>query len=119
MDAQIRQASHDAVLRRVSFHLSVLILPCSEIKKLRAVFDTLDIDGSGAIGVEELVDPFIALGLADTVMQVQAMVDKVDDDGSGEIEFKEFKKIVKGDGVNDSHISNFFRDLFNGKFGDK
>lgn len=47
------------------------------------------------------------------------MVDKVDDDGSGEIEFKEFKKIVKGDGDSNGPIMNFFRDLFNGKFGDR
>jgi len=38
-----------------------------ELVKLKAVFDTLDTDGSGAIGVEELVDPFLALGIADSL----------------------------------------------------
>jgi centrin-2 len=85
------------------------------------VFDTLDTDGSGAIGVEELVDPFLALGIADSLQHVQAMVDRVDDDGSGEIEFKEFLRIVKGDenDPNSKRIMSFFKDMFTGKFGDK
>jgi Ca2+-binding EF-hand superfamily protein len=72
-------------------------LLCSELKKLKAVFDTLDTDGSGSIGIQELADPFLALGIADNVLEVQTMIDRVDEDGSGEIEFKEFLRIVKGD----------------------
>ena len=37
---------------------------------LRKYFLSLDNDGSGSIGVEELVDPLIALGLADSMEQV-------------------------------------------------
>jgi len=33
--------------------------------KLRACFNSLDDDGSGSIGVDELEDPLIALGLVD------------------------------------------------------
>ena len=36
-----------------------------ELKKLRECFESLDADGSAAIGVEELEDPLIALGLVD------------------------------------------------------
>lgn len=82
------------------------------------MFETLDADGSGSIGVEELVEPFLGLGIADSIYQVQDMVDKVDDDGSGEIEFNEFLRIVKGDGE-DSKITLFFKDLCNGKFGER
>jgi len=49
------------------------------------------------------------------------MVEKVDDDGSGQIEFPEFLKIIKGD-ENDAttkKITIFFKDLCNGKFGDR
>ena len=49
------------------------------------------------------------------------MVMKVDDDGSGQIEFPEFLKIIKGD-ENDmatKKITIFFKDLCNGKFGDR
>ncbi len=35
-----------------------------EILVLRKYFKSLDSDGSGSIGVEELEDPLIALGLA-------------------------------------------------------
>lgn len=36
-----------------------------ELKQLRQYFDSLDEDGSGAIGVDELEDPLIALGLVE------------------------------------------------------
>ena len=36
-----------------------------ELKMLRECFDSLDDDGSQSIGVEELEDPLIALGLVD------------------------------------------------------
>ena len=55
----------------------------SELRKLKDVFMTLDEDGSGSIGVEELQDPLIGLGFAENVYQVMDMIEKVDDDGSG------------------------------------
>jgi centrin-2 len=67
VDEEAGQTPHDGILRRVSYIRPLTDPFCSELKKLKAVFDTLDIDGSGAIGVEELFDPFIALGLADTI----------------------------------------------------
>ena len=36
-----------------------------ELRKLRDCFNSLDSDGSASIGVEELEDPLIALGLVD------------------------------------------------------
>lgn len=41
-----------------------------EKKQLRAYFNSLDDDGSGSIGVDELEDPLIALGLVDNRQQV-------------------------------------------------
>ena len=61
---------------------------------MRQVFSRLDYDGGGSIGVEELTEPLIGLGLADTVEQIHKMVMAVDDDGSGAIEFPEFLKII-------------------------
>ena len=49
---------------------------------LRNYFDSLDDDESGQIGVDELEDPLIALGLVDNRQQVQRIVSAVDDDGS-------------------------------------
>jgi hypothetical protein len=37
------------------------------LKKLKECFIALDADGSGAIGVDELVDPLIGLGFADNI----------------------------------------------------
>ena len=38
----------------------------ADLKKLRGYFSELEDDGSGAIGVDELEDPLIALGLVDS-----------------------------------------------------
>ena len=67
-----------------------------ELKQLRGYFNSLDEDGSGSIGVEELEDPLIALGLVENRQQVQQIVKLVDEDGSEMIEFGEFLSIIKG-----------------------
>ena len=48
----------------------------------------------GMIDVEELEDPLIALGLAQSHEEVENLVKAVDDDKSGHIEFKEFLSIM-------------------------
>lgn len=91
------------------------------MKKLKDIFMTLDTDGSGSIGAEELMDPLIGLGFAENIHQVVEMIDKVDDDKSGQIEFPEFLKIIKGNENDEStkKITIFFKDLCQGKFGKK
>ena len=42
----------------------------SEIRKLKDCFSSLDDDGSGAIGTEELLEPLIGLGFADKIEEV-------------------------------------------------
>jgi Ca2+-binding EF-hand superfamily protein len=89
-----------------------------ERSKLKQYFKSLDEDGSGSIGVNELVEPLISLGLAENIDEVKKIVDSVDDDGSGQIEFKEFLKII---GSQDSSIQgnsgiiDFFKDMIKGK----
>lgn len=63
-------------------------------QKLKYYFNSLDEDGSGAIGLEELEDPLISLGMAESKEEVKKIIDEVDD--NGEIEFKEFLDIIKG-----------------------
>jgi Ca2+-binding EF-hand superfamily protein len=84
---------------------------------LKECFGSLDGDGSGAIGIEELEDPLIGLGFADTREEVQEMIDSVDDDGSGMIEFPEFLGIIKNSDGNDktAKINKFFKDMTSGK----
>ena len=49
---------------------------------------------SDAIGVQELEEPLIALGLVSSREEVVKLMQQVDDDGTGEIEFDEFLKIM-------------------------
>jgi Ca2+-binding EF-hand superfamily protein len=51
-----------------------------ELKKLKECFLSLDDDGSGSIGVDELETPLIGLGFADTREEIQEMVNEVDAD---------------------------------------
>ena len=105
-----------------------------ELKKLRHYFMSLDGDGSGAIGVDELEDPLIALGLVNSRKEVEDIVREVDDDGTGEIEFAEFLKIIKNGGAGakagdkadkaavmtgSGAIYQFFKGLTGGKFKEK
>lgn len=46
----------------------------TEIRKLKECFDTLDEDGGGAIGIEELEKPLIGLGFAESSKDVQRMI---------------------------------------------
>ena len=65
----------------------------------------------GSIGVDELTDPLISLGIAETVEEVQKIVDSVDDDQSGQIEFREFLQIIGGaqEDKGDTGIIDFFK----------
>ena len=91
------------------------------MEKLRTYFKSLDSDGGGSIGIDELEDPLIALGLVDNRQQVEKIMSSVDEDG--EIEFPEFLGIIKGgssanEGVKDdgtTAIYLFFKDLTSGK----
>jgi hypothetical protein len=49
------------------------------------------------------------------------MIDLVDEDGSGMIEFNEFLTIIRNSGENEKTkvITDFFKDLVNGKFGNQ
>lgn len=65
-------------------------------QKIKNYFDSMDEDGSGAIGIEELEDALLTLGMAKSRVQVQRLMDLVDEDKSGQIEFGEFLTILKG-----------------------
>ena len=50
----------------------------------------IDADGGGTIGLEELENPLIGLGFADTREDVEKLIQSVDTDGNGDIDFGEF-----------------------------
>lgn len=86
--------------------------------ELRRYFDSLDKNGSGSIGVAELEETLISLGLADTRQDVLAFVAAVDEDDSGRLDFEEYLTIIRI-GEADSAIFQVFKAMMNGKLGDK
>ena len=89
-----------------------------EIARLKECFNTLDEDGGGSIGLEEMEQPLIGLGIAKTRDEVKDMLEAVDDSGEGEVEFSEFLQILKGGGESND-IAKFFKDMSRGKIGSK
>ncbi|OMJ67035.1 hypothetical protein SteCoe_35912 [Stentor coeruleus] len=85
--------------------------------KLKKVFKELDKDQSGALDVDELYEPLLALGLVESRDQVIDLIDKVDIDNSGIIEFEEFLNVLKNakDTQGENTLIKFFKDLTDGK----
>jgi Ca2+-binding EF-hand superfamily protein len=59
-----------------------------EVAKLKDCFVELDADQGGSIGIDELEEPLIGLGIASSREDVAEMIKLIDDDG--EINFGEF-----------------------------
>lgn len=61
-----------------------------DVRQLRSWFRALDIDRSGGIGMEELLDPLLSAGILRDKSDVRQLIELADTDGSGEIGFEEF-----------------------------
>lgn len=70
-------------------------LTVAERRRLKAVFDRLDVDHSGHISATELLGPLLGVGMASSEADVRAFVDRVDSDRSGKIDFAEFTRAVE------------------------
>ncbi|CAD8192044.1 unnamed protein product [Paramecium octaurelia] len=107
------------LLKRKNKHL--IDFNDKERSQLKQYFNSLDEDGSKSIGIDELEEPLISLGIAESREDVKKLIYTVDDDGS--IEFKEFLEIIKnknGDGKSNSKetmVIDFFKDMINGRLG--
>lgn len=94
----------------------------SELRKLKECFSHLDEKGTGSVGIDELENPLIGLGFAESRQEVQEMIDEVDEDKSGQIEFDEFLMIIKNSSEQNpknAKINKFFKDVSNGKIGSR
>ena len=82
---------------------------------------TINPDGEEGIGVDQLEEPFISLGLAYNREEINNLISSVDDDGSGRIEFGEFLRIIhnrsKIKSQGNKKITTFFKQLANDKLG--
>ena len=99
-----------------------------ELQELRKYFNYLDKDKGGSISAEELEEPMIALGFAETREDVQMLINAIDKNGNGEIELDEFLTIIKSgkvcmacpltvqQGAGGPPIGQFFKKMINGEF---
>jgi hypothetical protein len=82
---------------------------------------TINPDGEEGIGVDQLEEPFISLGLAYNRDEINNLISSVDDDGSGRIEFGEFLRIIHNKSKlktqGNKKITTFFKQLANDKLG--
>ncbi len=63
---------------------------------MRRWFEFLDTDGSGEIGLKELEDPLVSVGLAKSRVDVRKLIQKVDNSDNGEVNFDEFLSMMHG-----------------------
>ncbi len=58
------------------------------------IFDSIDRDGSGYIGVPELKNKFLELGLTAKVNTIKDLIGIIDNNNSGQLDFDEFVKLM-------------------------
>ena len=80
----------------------------------------INADGEDGMGVDQLIEPFISLGLAYSKEEVNELIESVDEDGSKRIEFDEFLDIIHNKSKikteSNKKITNFFKSLANNDF---
>ena len=60
-----------------------------------AVFNLFDTDGSGEVGLAQLVAAFRRLGVDLTVREAEALIAEADEDGNGIVDLDEFVQMVQ------------------------
>ena len=84
-----------------------------EIKELKKYFNSLDDDGSGEIDIQELENPLISLGIAETRDDVIKIIESVTEEGEREINFTDFLSIIKSSkDAENSVLIEFFKGFF-------
>lgn len=87
-----------------------------ERKEMKQYFRALDQKNHGSIGIEELEELLISVGLAETRDEVKRLIDLVDEDHSGKIEFDEFLEMIQSEGEGDRQdLTSFFKQIISGK----
>ncbi|GMF12154.1 unnamed protein product [Phytophthora lilii] len=65
-----------------------------QLALMRRWFDSLDADGSGEVGLDELEDPLVSVGLASSRDDVQHLIEEVDINGTGGVTFEAFLNLL-------------------------
>lgn len=79
---------------------------------MKQYFKALDKKNNGSIGIEELEELLISVGLAETREEVKRLIDSVDEDHSGKIEFDEFLDLIQSEGEGEGqYLIEFFKKI--------
>jgi len=65
-----------------------------DLREFREIFNLVDTDLGGTIGIEELAKLMHTLGIQTTQEELKLMVSEIDENGNGEIDFDEFVQVM-------------------------
>jgi len=65
-----------------------------DLNEFREIFNLVDTDRGGSIGIEELKRLMDTLGIRTTPEELKLMVSEIDENGNGEIDFDEFVTVM-------------------------
>merc|ERR1740121_1397622 len=65
-----------------------------DLHEFREIFNLVDTDRGGSIGIEELKRLMDTLGIRTTPEELKLMVSEIDENGNGEIDFDEFVTVM-------------------------
>jgi Ca2+-binding EF-hand superfamily protein len=82
---------------------------------MKGYFNSLDEKKCGSIGIDELEELMLSIGLFETREEVKALVELVDEDKTGKIEFDEFLSMIQNDEGRNDEIVSFFKSVIGGK----
>lgn len=85
-----------------------------ERKEMKQYFNSLDEKKTGSIGIDELEELLLSVGLFETREEIKALIDSVDEDKSGKIEFDEFLSMIQNDEGQNEEIVTFFKTVIGG-----
>merc|ERR1719492_222968 len=82
-----------------------------ELQEFREIFNLVDTDRGGSIGIDELARLMDTLGIRTTQDELKLMVTEIDENGNGEIDFDEFVQVMCRK-VNTDYTSDEVRKAF-------
>lgn len=85
---------------------------------MKQYFNSLDKKNCGSIGIDELEELMLSVGLLETREEIKALIDSVDEDKSGKIQFGQFLAMIQNDEGPNEEIVSFFKTVIgeNSKF---
>lgn len=82
-----------------------------ELQQIKSWFHSLDDDGSGSIGLQELCTPMLALGVARHQDDVRKILENADINHNGQIEQREFVRLLMAEEKNSQMMHDTIHEL--------